>query len=100
MNHLMSYREHANQVKQSKQRLLEQIQSHRFQEWDRDLDPEIHCYDTEWPSQLPFFSLDPDSRNHKPTGLWSQKLLIIVLNNRSVVSDELEIILWASALML
>ncbi|KAE8281044.1 Rho guanine nucleotide exchange factor 33 [Larimichthys crocea] len=63
--------EHANQVKRSKQRLLEQIQSHRFQEWDRDQDPENHCYDTEWPSQLPFYSSDLDSRNQKPTGLGS-----------------------------
>ncbi|XP_074503264.1 rho guanine nucleotide exchange factor 33 [Sebastes fasciatus] len=61
--------EHANQVKQSKQRLLEQIQSHRFQDWDQDA--ETHCYDTEWPSQLPFFSPDLDSRNHRPSGLGS-----------------------------
>ncbi|XP_068424993.1 rho guanine nucleotide exchange factor 33 [Clinocottus analis] len=61
--------EHAGQVKRSKQRLLEQIQSHRFQDWDQD--PEAHCYDSEWPPQLPFFSPDPDSRNHKPTGLGS-----------------------------
>ncbi|XP_034408337.1 rho guanine nucleotide exchange factor 33 [Cyclopterus lumpus] len=61
--------EHTNQVKRSKQRLLEQIQSHRFQDWDRD--PETHCYDSEWPPQLPFFSPDLDSRNHKPTGLGS-----------------------------
>ncbi|XP_056291617.1 rho guanine nucleotide exchange factor 33 [Pseudoliparis swirei] len=58
--------EQANQVKRS---LLEQIQSHRFQEWDRD--PETHRYDSEWPPQLPFFSPDLDSRNHKPTGLGS-----------------------------
>ncbi|XP_018517182.1 LOW QUALITY PROTEIN: rho guanine nucleotide exchange factor 33 [Lates calcarifer] len=63
--------EHVNQVKQSKQRLLEQIQSHRFQDWDRERDHETHCYDTEWPAQLPFFSPDLDSRNHKPTGLGS-----------------------------
>ncbi|XP_069394860.1 rho guanine nucleotide exchange factor 33 isoform X1 [Paralichthys olivaceus] len=61
--------EHANQVKRSKQRLLEQMQSHRFQDWDRD--PESHCYDSEWPSQLPFFNPVLDSRNHKPTGLGS-----------------------------
>ncbi|XP_038593836.1 rho guanine nucleotide exchange factor 33 isoform X3 [Micropterus salmoides] len=61
--------EHANQVRRNKQRLLEQIQSHRFQDWDRDQDPETHCYDTEWPSQLQFFSPDLDSRNHKPTGI-------------------------------
>ncbi|XP_040035416.2 rho guanine nucleotide exchange factor 33 isoform X1 [Gasterosteus aculeatus] len=59
--------EHANQVKRSKQRLLEQIQSHRFQDWD----PESHSYDSEWPPQLPFFNPDLDSRNHKPTGLGS-----------------------------
>lgn len=58
------HREQANQVKRS---LLEQIQSHRFQEWDRD--PETHRYDSEWPPQLPFFSPDLDSRNHKPTGV-------------------------------
>ncbi|XP_023271493.1 rho guanine nucleotide exchange factor 33 isoform X1 [Seriola lalandi dorsalis] len=63
--------ERANQVKRNKQHLLEQIQSHRFQDWNRDRDPETHCYDTEWPSQLPFFSPDLDSRNHKPTGLGS-----------------------------
>ncbi|GLD69597.1 rho guanine nucleotide exchange factor 33, partial [Lates japonicus] len=63
--------EHVNQVKQSKQRLLEQIQSHRFQDWDRERDHETHCYDTEWSAQLPFFSPDLDSRNHKPTGLGS-----------------------------
>ncbi|KAM7385320.1 hypothetical protein PAMP_001408 [Pampus punctatissimus] len=63
--------DHANQVKRSKQRLLEQIQSHRFQDWDRDQDPETHCYDTEWPSQLPFFSPELDSRNHKSAGLGS-----------------------------
>nr|XP_046258918.1 rho guanine nucleotide exchange factor 33 [Scatophagus argus] len=63
--------EHANQVKQSKQRLLEQIQSHRFQDWDRDQDHQTHRYDTDWPSQVPFFSPDLDSRNHKPTGLGS-----------------------------
>ncbi|KAM7408380.1 hypothetical protein PAMA_002210 [Pampus argenteus] len=63
--------DHANQVKRSKQRLLEQIQSHRFQDWDRDQDPESRCYDTEWPSQLPFFSPELDSRNHKSAGLGS-----------------------------
>ncbi|XP_059215779.1 rho guanine nucleotide exchange factor 33 [Centropristis striata] len=62
--------EHANQVKRSKQRLLEQIQSHRFQDWDRDQNPEAHCYE-EWPSQIPFFSPELDSRNHKPAGLGS-----------------------------
>ncbi|XP_035519613.1 rho guanine nucleotide exchange factor 33 [Morone saxatilis] len=63
--------EHANQVKRSKQRLLDQIQSHRLQDWDRDQEPETHCYDTEWPSQLPFFSPELDPRNHKPAGLGS-----------------------------
>ncbi|XP_026209408.1 rho guanine nucleotide exchange factor 33 isoform X2 [Anabas testudineus] len=61
--------QHANYAKHSKQQLLEQIQSHRFQDWDRDQDPETHCYDREWPSQHPFYS--PDSRNHKATGLGS-----------------------------
>ncbi|XP_074531322.1 rho guanine nucleotide exchange factor 33 isoform X2 [Halichoeres trimaculatus] len=63
--------EHANQVKQSKQRLLDQIQSHRFQAWDRDHESESHCYDTEWVPQLHFFSSNVESRNHKPTGLGS-----------------------------
>ncbi|XP_030603316.1 rho guanine nucleotide exchange factor 33 isoform X2 [Archocentrus centrarchus] len=63
--------EHANQVKRRKQCLLEQIQSHQFQDWERDQDPETHSYDAEWPSHLPFFSADLDSRNHKPTGLGS-----------------------------
>lgn len=70
-------RERANQVKRNKQQLLEQIQSRHFQEWERDRDPETHCYDTDWPSQLPFFSPELDSRNHKPTGVWLQVFLII-----------------------
>uniref|UniRef100_A0A667ZKF4 Rho guanine nucleotide exchange factor (GEF) 33 n=1 Tax=Myripristis murdjan TaxID=586833 RepID=A0A667ZKF4_9TELE len=65
-NHAML--EHANQVKRSKQRLLEQIQSRRFQDWDRDRDPEPHRYDPDRTSHLPFFSPDP---NHKPAGLHS-----------------------------
>lgn len=61
-------------MRQSKQRLLEQIQQvHRIQEWDRDRDrdqdPEVHCYGSEWPSQLPFYSPELDPRNHKPSGL-------------------------------
>ncbi|XP_041866566.1 rho guanine nucleotide exchange factor 33 isoform X2 [Melanotaenia boesemani] len=63
--------EHANMVKRRKQCLLEQIQSHRFQDWDHDQDPENHCYDSDWPSQLPFYSSDMDSRNQKQTGLGS-----------------------------
>ncbi|XP_026165296.1 rho guanine nucleotide exchange factor 33 isoform X2 [Mastacembelus armatus] len=63
--------EHANQIKHNKQRLLDQMQSHRFQDWDGDQDPESHCYEREWSSQLPFFSPNPDSRNHKPSGLGS-----------------------------
>ncbi|XP_047458153.1 rho guanine nucleotide exchange factor 33 isoform X2 [Mugil cephalus] len=63
--------EHASNAKLRKQCLLEQIQSHRFHDWDRDQDPETHCYDTEWSSQLPFLSPDLDSRNHKPPGLGS-----------------------------
>ncbi|KAM9847996.1 rho guanine nucleotide exchange factor 33 [Aulostomus maculatus] len=63
--------EHANHVKRSKQRLLEQIQAHRSQDWDRDQDTETNCYDTDWRPQLPFFSPDLDSRNHKPMGLVS-----------------------------
>ncbi|KAI3362781.1 hypothetical protein L3Q82_001834 [Scortum barcoo] len=66
--------DHANQVKRTKQRLLEQIQSHRFQDWDRDQEPESHSYDAEWPSQLPFFSPDLDPRNHKPTGIQQKQL--------------------------
>ncbi|XP_029305830.1 rho guanine nucleotide exchange factor 33 isoform X1 [Cottoperca gobio] len=61
--------EHANQVKWSKQRLLEQIQSHRFQDWDQD--HKSHCYDTEWPSQLTFCSPELEPQIHKPTGLGS-----------------------------
>lgn len=57
-------------MRQSKQRLLEQIQQiHRFQEWDRDQDPELHGYGSEWPSQLPFYNPELDPRNHKPSGL-------------------------------
>ncbi|KAM8859335.1 rho guanine nucleotide exchange factor 33 isoform 1-T1 [Spinachia spinachia] len=59
--------EHANQVRRSKQRLLEQIQSHRFQDWD----PESHGHDSECPPQLPFFNPDLDSRNQKAPGLGS-----------------------------
>ncbi|TNM99482.1 hypothetical protein fugu_012515 [Takifugu bimaculatus] len=60
-----------NQAKQSKQRLLEQIQSHRFQEWNQEPGPEIHCHNNEWPSQMQFFSPNLDSRKHKLTGLGS-----------------------------
>ncbi|XP_013873031.1 rho guanine nucleotide exchange factor 33 isoform X2 [Austrofundulus limnaeus] len=63
--------EHANMVRRRKQCLLEQIQSHRFQDWNRNQDPEKHCYETEWPSHLPLFSSDLDSRTQKPTGLGS-----------------------------
>nr|XP_020457478.1 rho guanine nucleotide exchange factor 33 [Monopterus albus] len=68
-NHKELKREHANQARDSKQRLLEQIQSHCFQ--DRDQESETHGYDREWTSQLPFFSHDLDSRSYKPTGLGS-----------------------------
>ncbi|XP_045556932.1 rho guanine nucleotide exchange factor 33 isoform X4 [Salmo salar] len=54
--------EHANQVKCSKQRLLEQIQSRRFQDWES----EAHHSD----SAIPFFSPDTDPRL-KPPGLQS-----------------------------
>ncbi|XP_056148218.1 rho guanine nucleotide exchange factor 33 [Lampris incognitus] len=54
--------DHANQVKRNKHRLLEQIQSRRYQDWDRE--PEPHRYD-----QDPFYSPEPDPRNHKPAGL-------------------------------
>ncbi|MEQ2274136.1 hypothetical protein XENORESO_014673, partial [Xenotaenia resolanae] len=57
--------EHANMVKRRKQCLLEQIQSHRFQDWDHSQDPQSHCYNAEWPSQMPFFSHNLDSRNPK-----------------------------------
>ncbi|XP_032408958.1 rho guanine nucleotide exchange factor 33 isoform X5 [Xiphophorus hellerii] len=63
--------EHANMVKRRKQCLLEQIQSHRFQDWDHSQDPQSRCYNTEWPSQVPFFSHNLDSRNPKQTGLGS-----------------------------
>ncbi|XP_029377693.1 rho guanine nucleotide exchange factor 33 [Echeneis naucrates] len=61
--------ERSNKAKLSKQHLLEQIQSQRYQ--DRERAPESHCYETEWPSQLPYFSPDLDSRNHKAAGLGS-----------------------------
>ncbi|XP_037127928.1 rho guanine nucleotide exchange factor 33 isoform X5 [Syngnathus acus] len=65
-------KEHANQAKHSKQRLLEQIQSsHRFHERDRVQEPEVNCYDPEWGTQLQFCSPDVDSRKHKATGLGS-----------------------------
>ncbi|MED6292484.1 hypothetical protein CHARACLAT_000700, partial [Characodon lateralis] len=63
--------EHANMVKRRKQCLLEQIQSHRFQDWDHSQDPQSHCYNAEWPSQMPFFSHNLDSRNPKQAGLGS-----------------------------
>ncbi|KAF7644911.1 hypothetical protein LDENG_00213750 [Lucifuga dentata] len=63
--------EHANHMKHSKQHLLEQVQSRHFQDWDRDQDHESHCYDSDRPSQLPYFSSDLDSRNHKSTVLGS-----------------------------
>ncbi|XP_014010432.1 rho guanine nucleotide exchange factor 33 isoform X3 [Salmo salar] len=59
---LSPHREHANQVKCSKQRLLEQIQSRRFQDWES----EAHHSD----SAIPFFSPDTDPRL-KPPGLQS-----------------------------
>ncbi|XP_041739690.1 rho guanine nucleotide exchange factor 33-like isoform X1 [Coregonus clupeaformis] len=52
--------EHANQVKRSKQRLLEQIQSRHFQDWES----EAHHSD----SPIPFFSPDTNPRL-KPPGL-------------------------------
>ncbi|XP_072293561.1 rho guanine nucleotide exchange factor 33 isoform X2 [Eucyclogobius newberryi] len=58
--------EHA---KRNKQRLLEQMQSCRFPDWDRDLDPD--CYEPEWASQLPFLNSEMDSRIHKTPGLGS-----------------------------
>ncbi|KAK2921643.1 hypothetical protein Q8A73_001128 [Channa argus] len=61
--------EHSNQVRHSKQPLLEQIQSHHFQDWDRGQDLQTNCYEREWPTQLPFYS--PDSRSRKLTGLGS-----------------------------
>ncbi|XP_028280104.1 rho guanine nucleotide exchange factor 33 [Parambassis ranga] len=63
--------DHANQVKLRKQCLLEQIQSHRFQDWDRDQEPESRCYDSEWTPQVPFFSPEQDPQNHKSAGLGS-----------------------------
>ncbi|XP_008427060.1 rho guanine nucleotide exchange factor 33 isoform X2 [Poecilia reticulata] len=63
--------EHANMVKRRKQCLLEQIQSHRFQDWAHSQDAQSHCYNTEWPSQVPFFGHNLDSRNPKQTGLGS-----------------------------
>lgn len=57
-------------TKRNKQRLLEQLQSHRFPDWDRDHD-ESHCYEAEWGSQMPFLNSDMDSRLHKSPGLGS-----------------------------
>ncbi|KAM6956639.1 uncharacterized protein arhgef33 [Aplochiton taeniatus] len=61
-------REHASQVKRSKQRLLEQIQSRRYHDWDlhRNQDhpepqqnPLLHRYDNgDRPSTLPFYPSD------------------------------------------
>lgn len=59
---LSPHREHANQVKCSKQRLLEQIQSRRFQDWES----EAHHSD----SPIPFLSPDTNPRL-KPPGLQS-----------------------------
>ncbi|XP_015252386.1 PREDICTED: rho guanine nucleotide exchange factor 33-like isoform X2 [Cyprinodon variegatus] len=63
--------EHANMVKRRKQCLLEQIQSHRFQDWDHSQNPQSHSYNAEWPSQTSFFSHNLDSRNPKQLGLGS-----------------------------
>lgn len=57
-----------NQAKQSKQRLLEQIQAHGFQDWNQDLGPEIYTGHKEWTSQMQFFSPNLESRKHKHTG--------------------------------
>lgn len=60
-------------VKRRKQCLLEQIQSHRFQDWDHSQDPQSHSYNAEWPSQMPFFSHNLDSRNPKQTGMLAKR---------------------------
>ncbi|XP_055083188.1 rho guanine nucleotide exchange factor 33 [Periophthalmus magnuspinnatus] len=52
------------QAKRNKQRLLEQMQTRRFPDWDHDHDPER--YVPEWASQLPFFNTDMDSRHKSP----------------------------------
>uniref|UniRef100_H3CWS4 Rho guanine nucleotide exchange factor (GEF) 33 n=1 Tax=Tetraodon nigroviridis TaxID=99883 RepID=H3CWS4_TETNG len=70
-NHKEVKRDSVNQAKQSKQRLLEQIQSHRFQDWNQDLGPELHCHNKEWASQMPLFSPNLESRKLKHTGLGS-----------------------------
>ncbi|CAL8367820.1 unnamed protein product [Gadus morhua 'NCC'] len=68
--------DHVAQVKRSKQRLLEQIQSRTrtpyqdyqdYQDWGRDPDryPRDRC------GPLPYFSPDPEPRTAKPTGLRS-----------------------------
>ncbi|XP_064868839.1 rho guanine nucleotide exchange factor 33 isoform X3 [Oncorhynchus nerka] len=59
---LSPHREHGNQVKRSKQRHLEQIQSRRFLDWES----EAHHSD----SPIPFFSPDTNPRL-KPPGLQS-----------------------------
>lgn len=73
-------------VKRRKQCLLEQIQSHRFQDWDHSQDPQGRCYNAEWPSQVPFFSHNLDSRNPKQTGMWSKELLAVVSGPLSLPS--------------
>ncbi|XP_053730182.1 rho guanine nucleotide exchange factor 33 isoform X2 [Synchiropus splendidus] len=61
--------DHSNHIKQSKQRLLEQMQSHRYQNWEEDSN--TSNYEREWHSNTPYFSPDTDSRNHQLTGLGS-----------------------------
>ncbi|XP_067092956.1 rho guanine nucleotide exchange factor 33 [Osmerus mordax] len=65
--------EHANQVKRSKQRLLEQIQSRRFQDWERERDNEPHLrYDQDHrPSPIPFHPPDHPDPRLKLSGLHS-----------------------------
>ncbi|CAL8297773.1 unnamed protein product [Merluccius merluccius] len=87
-------REHVNQVKRSKQRLLDQIQSRTrttyqdyqvYSDWDRDPEPEPQRYHKERsnalpyfspepapaPPNLPYFSPEPAPPNPKQTGLRS-----------------------------
>ncbi|KAM9804094.1 rho guanine nucleotide exchange factor 33 [Neosynchiropus ocellatus] len=61
--------DHSNHIKQSKQRLLEQMQSHRYQNWEEE--PDTNNYEREWHSNTPYLSPEMDPRNHKLTGLGS-----------------------------
>ena len=60
-------------MKRSKQKLLEQIQSRRFQDWERERDKEPHLrYDQDHrPSPIPFYPPDHPDPRLKLSGLHS-----------------------------